>query len=255
MVTHEKGSTTETPKDAKSLELAARRELALQATDAVSEVLETDVTVRGLIDAADSTEVSRDRLIARRALRAIGAIIVEDSKVLQTIGQNGIYHYTEGVINYGASDRKYFALIEAFQLTAEEATGLYALREQIAEQTNGRRPGFDMIIAALYRVGMSVYEAANDPDAALAAFDSAGYITDHVEYDRFDRRVQKQFDTAGFHPVQSKHERISSDDTDGSLTEAIQNGFKEALRRPIEEVEDESWRPASSEDFLKNLGL
>lgn len=244
-----------TPSDSQALSLAVRRELALQATDAVSEILDVDVTIRSLLYAAETEKPTRDRLIARRALRTIKAVIDEDSRVMKAIGQDGIYDYAEGVINYGASDNKYLALVEAFQLSAAEATGLYALREQIAEQTNGKKPGFDQILDALSKLSMSVYEAANDPESALAAFDEAGFITDHVTYERFDRMVDKQFDMAIFHPKQIGLDRIVEGDPDGSRTEAIQDGLKEELRRPVEEVEDESWRPASSVDYLKILGL
>lgn len=161
------------------LELVRRRELAVQATDAIAEVLDEQVTVPELMRQADSPEATPGRLRARRALRCVFDIGVEDSPVVAAVGETNLYHYVEGVLQYGSNRNTYLGLMDAFSLTAEQATGLYALRELIADETDGNRIGFPTLQRALREVGLSMQQAANDPDSTITAFMDAGLFVNY----------------------------------------------------------------------------
>jgi hypothetical protein len=101
------------PYDMKTtLDRKVRHELAVRATDALSEIFEVDVSLAALLEIAESDEPSAARLTAKRAVRAVAAISKEDSKVIEQIGQNNVYHYMEAVVVYGASDKRYFDLMD-----------------------------------------------------------------------------------------------------------------------------------------------
>ncbi len=242
-----KQNTETRGENSSELELKVRRTLAVQALDSVSEVLERPVTPKQLLDIIDDKTLSSGvRLIAKRAIRCIVSIS-ENSTLVDTVGTDGVYHYTEAVMLYAASDKNFLELMEKQDLTAEEATGLYALRELIAENANEQRPSFQQIFEALKGISMSVYDAAHDPDSAVEAFDAAGYFTDHFS--------RKQLNGPIFYPpyAESTH-HIVEDDTDGSVSKGITDGIRESLQRPPEEQEGEAWqKEAAVEDFLKNL--
>ncbi len=171
------------------LELVRRRELAVQATAAVEEVLDEQVTVPELMRLADANEATPSRLRARRALRCVYDIGVENSPVVAAVGETNLYHYVEGVLQYGSSRTTYLGLMEAFSLTAEEATGLYALRELIADESDGKRIGFPSLRDALSEVGISMKQAANNPDAALAAFVEADFFVNYNGSRVYDQTI------------------------------------------------------------------
>ena len=215
--------------------LIERRELAVRATDAISEVLEVDVTIPALIMLADQSETQPVRLAAVRALRCVEAIARDDSAVVAAVGEHGIYHYVEGVIQYGASEKNYLALMEAHQLDAVGVTALYDLREQVATYTNGRKPGFRAMHEALLSIGISSVDAANDPETAVRALDEAGYFIDHVGTTQWSRI----FDQPIFAPnLTAESARIVEDDIDGTMTRGILEGIKSHFSRHPEEIED-----------------
>jgi hypothetical protein len=164
---------------AAELELVRRRELAVQATDAIAEVLDEQITVPELMRQADALEATPGRLRARRALRCVYDIGVEDSPVVAAVGEVNLYHYVEGVLQYGSNRNTYLSLMDTFSLTAEQATGLYALRELIADETDGNRIGFPALQRALKEVGLSMQRAADDPDGTIAAFTDAGFFVNY----------------------------------------------------------------------------
>lgn len=161
---------------AAELDVLRRRELAMSAVEAIEDVLDAKVAVPSLLAVAEAKDPSPARLQARRALRCIKDIGEEDSIVVQTIGETNVYHYAEAVLGYGCSKQTYLGLVGTFNLSAEEATGLYSLRELIAEETGGNRIGFPTLQHALRKLGMSMKQAAEDPDSTLAAFSNAGYF-------------------------------------------------------------------------------
>lgn len=243
--------------DYSALERAERRELVLRATDAMTEIFDVEVTIPALMQIADEEEASPARLAARRALRCAASIAREDSRIISAIGEKNIYDYVEGVVSFGASDKLYLELMEKYGLAAEEVTGLYALRELLARQTDGKRQGMPTIIDALRMVGISVQQAAHDPEEALAAFEEAGYITDHPTFQVGDKTITKQLAFPVFYPSKGKIPyRILDDDVDGSLTESITDGMRDSLRYPREESEiDDIWHGKTVEEYLKNLGF
>ncbi len=206
------------------LDIIVRRDLALRATDVIADVLEVDVSVDMLLALAEDDEPSQVRLAAKRALRCVAAIACADSAVITAVGEVDLYHYVEGVIEYGADDRRYLSLMENYDLTAEEATGLYALREQIAEESNGGKPGFDTLKDILVSVGFSMHEAAADTDAALAALHDAGYFRNTKSGYIYDRPI--------FAPGQSEEAyRLIEDDDDGAMTRGILAAIRTSLNR------------------------
>lgn len=222
---------------AAQLALLQRRELAITATDAVSEVFEVDVTIPVLQLAARKEEKTQVRLAAVRALRCIEAIAREDSAVMLTIGEGGIYDYVEGVIQYGASEKCYLDLVRAHQLDAAGVTALYEIREQIAAYCDGRKPGFRVMHEALLSVGYTAAQAAQNPEGAVQALDEAGYFIDHVGNSRYSRI----FPYPIFSPdLAASSARVveADEDIDGSLTKGILEGFRNYFNRPLEETED-----------------
>ena len=230
--------------------LVRRRELAVRAIDAASEVLEFDISPPRLIELAEREDIDREtRLMAARTLRCIGSI-AKNPKLIEAIGEEGIYPYTEGVIMYGASNHKYLELMDRFQLNPEEVTGMYALRELIKEQVNDVESpalSFTNIAAALEYIGWTVEQAANDPDGAVEQFDREGFFRDHT--------LTRQHDAPLFRPrLGYAIPRIVEIDEDGSVTEGIQEGLKEYFRQHPEEKEGESWLGEGNLDsFLKKL--
>lgn len=172
-----------------AIALVARRELALQATGFISEVLEVDVTVPMLLTLATGAEEPSVHLAAVRALRCVESIAREDSAVVQAVGEQSLYHYVEGVIQYGAREDRYLQLMDELGLSAEGVTGLYALREAIAEETNGQKIGFPTLLHALKEAGISIEEAALDYEEALARLDEAGFIVGYAGSRIFDRPI------------------------------------------------------------------
>jgi hypothetical protein len=172
------------------LDVVAQRELAVRTVEMIRDVLEVDVSVDALKQLAADEEPGVVRLAAKRALRAVVEIGRDESEVVRRVGEASLYHYVEGVIDFGASERTYLGLMELYALTAEEATALYALRTGVAEQCydeENRKPGFPALIKALETVGMSPAEAAADTDAALAAMQEAGFFVDHGPRTTYDR--------------------------------------------------------------------
>lgn len=173
------------------LELLARREAAMQVVGYMEDILEAPVSVNALVLLAGEGEASEVRLRAKRALRCIASVAMPNSVVIETIGgePDGLYHYTEGVMVYGASEDRYMRLVKEFGLNAEEATGLYELRNLVAKETDGQATGFPYICSALERLGISPKEAGQDPEGALSAMYEAGFIIDHAGRRIFDRPI------------------------------------------------------------------
>jgi len=167
----------------------ARKELAVTATGYISDVLEVDVTVGALLTLSQDIEPSDVRLAAKRALRCIEAIGREGSPVVRAVGEAGLYDYVECVVTYGASEKRYLELMEEERLTAEETTAIYALRQSIAEETDGNTPAFPAMRRALAEIGMSLKDAADDPDGALAKLEESGYFLNYVGGRTFDHPV------------------------------------------------------------------
>jgi hypothetical protein len=78
--------------------------------------------------------------------------------------------------------------MEDHGLTAEEATGMYDLRARVHEETSGRA-GFEEIISALERLGITPQQAAADPEAAVAALDEDGCFVDYLGSKQFERPI------------------------------------------------------------------
>lgn len=215
------------------LELATRRELAIQTTDAISEVLEVDVTLRSLENLATTTQVGDpNRLVAVRALRCVEAIARPNSVVVREIGQTSIYHYVEGVIQYGASERNFLFLMNKYGLSAEQVTCLYELREEIAEFSDGSRPGFPTMERAFASLGMSMQQAALDIESAVTTLDNAGYF--------INNKGKRTFDETIFAPKLAEGTgRLLPDDPDGSLTAGILDAQRTYLNRTADEIDDE----------------
>ena len=219
------------------LELVARRELALEAKDAVADVLGKNVTITSL-QLLTKSETPAVRLGAVRALRAVAAVAREGSAVVAAVGTKGIYHYVEGVVTYGASENCYLSLVSAYGMDAEGVTALYEIREQVAGYCNGRKPGFRTLHNALTRLGINPHEAAADPDGAVAAMEAAGYFIDHIG----NSERSRIFDHPVFAPGLSENQsRVVDDDIDGSVTRGILEGFRDYFNRlhdMPEELED-----------------
>lgn len=58
-----------------------------------------------------------------------------------------MYHYVEGVIEYGASEKKFLELMDELELSAEEVTGLYAVRKLVADASDGNTPSFPLLLS------------------------------------------------------------------------------------------------------------
>lgn len=184
---------------ASELDVLRRRELAMRAVEALEEVLEVRVSVPNLLSIAEGEDPSTTRLQARRALRCIKDIGEENSIVVQAIGETNVYHYAEGVMQYGCSKHTYLGLMEKFGLSAEEVTSLYSLRQMIAEEINDdQNIGFPDLQKALIKIGSSMRQAAADPDGTIAAFSAAGFFVNY--------NAGKIYD----HPIFS-HERPSEE--------------------------------------------
>lgn len=224
---------------AKELELLERRELALMATDSIAEVFGVDVTPAMLLTLASSDEKTDTRLAAVRALRCIEAIGRKDSDVVATFGEKGIYHYVEGVIQYGASEKYFLALSDTYAFDAEQVTGLYDLREQIATYTDGSRPGFRTIHLALESIGMTVRNAVRDTEAAVAALDEAGCF---VAW-----KGRRTFDQPILSVKLGATEAVVDDDPDRTVSKGILEAIRGAAYDPDEEIEPDVVVPTASE--------
>ncbi len=225
---------------AKELELLERRELALMANDAISEVFNIEVTPGMLLTLADAQEKTDVRLAAVRALRCIEAIGRRDSDVVAAVGEKGIYHYVEGVIQYGASEKYYLALSESYSFDAEQVTSLYDLREQIAIYTNGQKPGFRTIHAALESIGMTVRNAVRDTEAAVAALDEAGCFVAWKGSRTFDQPILSV--------KLGATETIVDEDPDRTVTKGILEAIRGAAYDP-DEAEIDTVIPTAT-DFV-----
>jgi hypothetical protein len=223
---------TMAPISAELERLTHRRELAIRAIGAVAEVLEVDVTVPMLQRIAEAEDEDPTvHITAVRALRCIEGISKEDSVVIKTIGEVGIYDYVEGVIEYGADQNLYLKLMDTHGLSAREVTGLYSLRELIAEHSAGAKHGFDYLFTVLETAGISIPEAANDPYDALAQLDERGFFVDHIG--------GLSFDTPRLMPSQADGSpRLLPDDYDGTVSAAILEHQRDVFGRPKEEQED-----------------
>lgn len=172
---------------AAELDIVRRRELVVQATDALEEVLGEHVTLPGLMREAHASQPATfTRLQARRALRCIKDIGEEESAVVEAVGEGELYHYVEGVLQYGASKKTYLGLME-LGLSAEETTGLYALRQLIIDDESGA--SFGAIRHAIQLVGMTLQEAIENPDEAVAAFVEAGFFVNYSGSRTFDHAI------------------------------------------------------------------
>lgn len=215
------------------IEKFRRKELALTAVDAVSEVLEADITVRTLERLKDITDAPAIRLTAVRALRCIEAIAKDGSEVVKKVGELNLYHYVEGVVQYGASEKCYLGLMDSLGVSAEGATALYAIRELIAEYTDGTKPGFRTTVDVLRTAGITIYEAVHDPESAVAALYEAGYFVNYSGGRTFDQPIF-------WHKKVLEESRIVEldDDVDGTMTRGMLEGFRAYFSRHPEEIED-----------------
>jgi hypothetical protein len=241
---------TYTPPAGAELELLQRRELAVRATDAISEVLEADVSLRSLIALASQERKSDERLTARRAVRCVEAIARPNSTIVRAVGEKSLYHYVEGVIEYGASDSMYLSLMDEHEMDPEEVTSLYALRELIGEYNDqGRRPGFKALEGTLATLGISFKDAAGDPQGTLDKLDEAGYFVAFKGQSLTSKII--------FSPkLAGSQDRLVLDDADGSITKGILEGQKAQMSRPFEEVDDEMETMSAErtiEEIRKNL--
>lgn len=234
------------------VDLSRRRELALRTTDAVSEVLEQDVSIAGLQRAVASNDYDV-RVTAKRALRCIALIAEPNSEVVKAVGETEIYHFVEGVMLYGADTTTYLGLMDQHGLEPSEATGMYTLRNLVAEYTNGTNVGFPTLKKALSKLGITVKQASADPDAALESLSDSGFIIDHKDSRIFNRPILAP-NLAEFTP-------LVEDDTDGTITAGKNEAFKTQLSQRPEEVEndiDSTYVHGSTQDFdelLRRLSL
>jgi hypothetical protein len=173
---------------AAELALIERREVAVRTTNLAEQIIGEDVSIGALLDLAESTVESPERAHARRVLRCIHDISVENSVVLKAVGEVGVYHYAEGVILFEAGKRNYLELMDKFALSAEQVTGLYALRNLVEQQTD-KKPSFPALLKAIGKVGLSVQDAADDSEAALEAFVSEGFFINYSGGRIFDRPI------------------------------------------------------------------
>jgi|GEM_PF-2944048 len=215
------------------LAVIARRELAIEATGLIADVLDVEVTVDALLRLSQDEEPSEVRLGAKRALRCIESIGRVDSPVVQAVGRVGLYHYVEGVMTYGASENTFLTLMSERGLSAEETTGVYALRQLIAEETNGESQGFPTINAALESLGISLQEAGQDPDFALSRLYEAGFFPDHAGSVIFDRPVFAPRLAKNHIPLGRRHVDTVRSDTDND--EWVRFRFVERLAKELEE--------------------
>lgn len=177
------------PKVGSDIEVVARRELALRAIDAMSEVLGVEVSVGNLLTLAEDSDDPTLRLNALRALRCVESIGREGSRVIQAIGEAGIYHYVETVIVQGADERKFLELMKKYRLTAAEVAGLYELRRLVGQEINTDILGFPTLLSALRSIGIQPWQAAADPEEAVEALIDRGIITDHVGRVTYSRPI------------------------------------------------------------------
>jgi hypothetical protein len=164
--------------DSKQMDRYHRRALLLKGTDAISEILEVDVTIPRLSIAAKQGSNQLLKLTAKRALRCLGEIGRPNSPLMSQFGEVDIYHIAEAVVVYGASDATYLKLSTEYGLCAEEVTSIYALRGEIADHTDGKMPSFPQMEQALTMVGLSFSDAASDHETAMRIFDEAGFISE-----------------------------------------------------------------------------
>ncbi|HWB39208.1 MAG TPA: hypothetical protein VG604_03100 [Candidatus Saccharimonadales bacterium] len=216
------------------LSLVQRKALALTSFDAASSILEREVNVAVLARMAESVD-QRTRLTGKRALRAIEAATRPDSKVIKAIGEQGIYPFMEGVILYGADTAKFLALLreEDEGLTPETVTGLYALRESIAQHSeDGKMPSFPSIKRALQRLGISLADGGADPDMIAELIDQTGMLEKTASSGRGG--------TPAFIAHSYGNEPLVEDDPDGSFSEAILKGQRAQLSSFADETEYEA---------------
>ena len=213
------------------LEVIQRQELAVVAVNHVADVLKVDVSIPMLVQLADRKEAGPVRLAAVRALRCIQSVAKKDSAVVAKIGEENLYHYVEAVIEYGASEAKFLELVDTGELSPMGVTGSYDLREQIAEYTDGRKPGFRTFFAALGSIGISPAMAASDPEYAAQALDENGFFTNGIGNITFART---RF-TPGYADATAP---IHPDDTDGTFSRSVREGFRSWFARHPEEIED-----------------
>jgi hypothetical protein len=236
----------------REIEVLQRRELAVAAADSVAEVLGVDITIPVLQELVESDK-KEVRLIGVRGLRCIESIAKENSKVVSLLGEQGIYHYVEAVMTYGASEKCYLGLVEALGTSAEHTTGLYDVREMISEYADNK-PGFQRMLAVLQTLGISAYDAANDPEGAVRALEEANYFVAFAG--------RRTFDHAVFAPhLVGADVRIVEDDPDGSITAGSLQGQKAYFDQTRAEDEGEAEtvdldRTADNvRDFIKSNGL
>jgi hypothetical protein len=216
------------------LELVARQELARHTVGLIADILEIDANVAQLLSVAHVETLTQDpdseivRIKAERALRCITSVAKEDSVVLREVGEQGLYSYVEAVIQYGAADRTYLALIRADDLTPDEATSFYALRELIADETDGTLPGFPTLHKALKALGISPRQAIYDPDGTVAAMHDAGFFVDHLGGVTYDRPIFYYQGPSRKIPLGPDIDTVDSTEDDAWLRALIERGrFKE----------------------------
>jgi len=234
------------------LDIAQRRELALVTMTEIGAVLDLpDVTVGALEEMVDS-RVYATHIQGERALRCIESLAREDSAVAKVVGENGVYHYAEGVVTFGANENKFLELMERHGLGAEQVTGLYALRELIGENTEGDKIGFASIEEALRNLGISVQDAATNPDNALEALDIAGYFSDTSGRMRFRRPRMLG------HLAVARRGGLVEGDPSGEISLAVVEAWRSEEGLPVEERPDDNDIPTTSQvilDLKTELGL
>ncbi len=171
---------------AAELDVVRRRDLIILATEEMATLLDVEVSIPNLLTIAQEVKPSTARLNARRALRCLYQIGVDDSIVVRAVGEDKLYHYVEGVMSYGASRATYLGLMGTFGLSAQQTTGLYELRRLVTDHAQGIRVSFPLLHSALEAVGITEQDAAEDTDFAMRAFEWAGFFATHVGNKYFD---------------------------------------------------------------------
>lgn len=170
---------------AAELDLIRRKAAAEAGLRGVAEVIgESSVPLTHLILIADEKTTSPARRTARRIISALAALASPNSELAAAVG-NDTYSLMEATIDYTASHRTYLELMQTYDLTPAEVTGIYALRDMIAQYTNGDT-NFPVIVQALERVQISPQQVAQDPEAVVRTFEEAGFFVSYIRGKVYD---------------------------------------------------------------------
>lgn len=157
-------------------------ELAVRSLGVIAEVFGTPIAPDALVKVADSPDSSPERLLARRALRFAEALTREDSPLAQVIIDDDtkgtkLYAAAEAALLFGAASGTYVNLVQRDDLTPSQATGMYALREEIAEDyLDGSKVSLGQLTEALEVAGIDVRRVYRGPSTVAAELSERGAI-------------------------------------------------------------------------------